>query len=179
MRTDLLLLAPPDARAYGRGSRSITHAMPPLGLACINGYVKSKGYETRLIDMAVQGTTEAAVVEQVVRLHPRFVGITAATTQIMAAVELAQSIKRATPDVVTVLGGPHPSALPELTASYPGVDGVVAGEGEVPMRELLAGHPWEDIPGLAWADSGVVRSNPRPPLIADLNALQYVFVVVE
>ncbi len=170
MKTDLFLLAP-DARAYGRGSHRITHAMPPLGLACINGLVKANGFETCFVDMAVQDATEAALVEQVARVHPRFVGITAVTTQIMAAVQLAQSIKRTAPDVVTVLGGPHPSALPELTASYPGVDVVVAGEGEMPMLELLAGHRWEEISGLAWTHNGVVRSTPRPPLIADLDAL--------
>ncbi len=168
---DIVLVTPRSDRAFGRGGRRIKHAMPMLGLACINGVLRSKGHRTRLIDLAVGVTDENDLLDCVLTEHPRFVGITAVTAQIRSAVKLAQAIKQVDPRVVTVLGGPHPSALPELAVSYPDVDLVISGEGELPLSELLDGRPYDRIPGLTWLDDGLVRSNPRPPALPDLDAL--------
>ena len=171
MRVDAYLVCPHYGQPYGQGGQRIKHGGAPLGMACINGMIKSKGYRTRFIDLDFSDLSEAELIEQVVTDRPRVVGLTAVTTQIMSAVRIAQAIKLAAPEVTTVLGGPHPSALPELTASYPGVDLVISGEGELPVLDLLEGRPYDEIPGLTWTDNGVVRSNPRGPLIADLDAM--------
>ncbi len=171
MNKDIFLVSPPYGRAYGRAHRRIRHALPPLGLACINGVLKSSGYRTRFMDLVFADVPDKNLLDHLAADRPRFVGITASTTQIMSAVRIAQAVKEADPDVLTVLGGPHPSALPELTASYPGVDLVVSGEGEEPMLDLMKGKPYEKIPGLTWSHRGVIRSNPRPPPITDLDGL--------
>ncbi len=171
MRADIFLVSPSYGRAYGGDRRRVKHGLPPLGLACINGMIKARGYRTRFVDLAFSDWTEADFVEHVKRDRPRFVGITSVTTQIMAAVRIAQAIKKAAGEVLTVLGGPHPSALPELTASYPGVDLVVSGEGEWPLLQLLQGERYERIPGLTWTDNTTPRSNPRGPLITNLDAM--------
>jgi len=171
MKADIYLVCPPYGRPYGDGRRPIKHGGAPLGLACINGWLKSKGYATRIIDLAFSEWTEADLLEHIVAERPRFVGLAAVTTQIISAVRVAQAIKQAAPEVVTVLGGPHPSALPELTASYPGVDVVASGEGELPLLELLQGRPFHEVGGLTWTDNGVIRTNPRLPLLNDLDAM--------
>lgn len=168
--TDVFLISPPYGRSYGT-ARRLRHGLPPLGLASINAFIKSKGYRTRFIDLAFSDHSDEDVVAEIVRQRPRLVGITAVTTQIMAAVSLAQQIKHAAPETTTILGGPHPSALPEPTAACPGVDVVVNGEGEIAMIDLLEGGRFEDTPGLAWAEDGVVRSTGSRPTIPDLNAL--------
>lgn len=169
--TDVFLISPPYGRSYGNSRRRQRHGLPPLGLASINAFLKSKGYSTRFIDLAFSDLSDADVVAQIVREQPRLVGITAVTTQIMGAVSLAQQVKRAAPQTMTVLGGPHPSALPELTAACPGVDAVVSGEGEYAMLDLLEGRAFEDCPGFAWVEDGAVRSTGTRPSIPDLDAL--------
>jgi len=170
-KADAFLVSPGYGRSYGDGQRRIRHGLPSLGLACINGLLKSNGYRTRFIDLACSDWTEPGLIGCVAAERPRFVGITAVTTQIMSAVRIAQAVKRASPRTATVLGGPHPSALPDLTASYPGVDYVVSGEGERPMLDLLEGRKAAEIAGLTWTEDGTVRSNPRRPPIMDLDSM--------
>lgn len=60
-----------------------------------------------------------------------------------------------------------------------GADAVVLGEGEVTTRELIdhwsglarAQAEWTDIPGIVHAREGTVRSNPKRPVMRDLDAL--------
>jgi len=50
-----------------------------------------------------------------------------------------------------IAGGHHVTALPELTLQkIPDLNGVVCGEGEMPMLYLAQGRPPEEIPGLWW-----------------------------
>lgn len=167
--TDVFLVSPPYGSSYGKGSRRQKHGLPPLGLASINSYVKSKGYSTRFIDLAFCDLSDEDVAQLVKREKPRAVGITAVTTQIIPAVRLAQCIKRTAPQVLIVLGGPHPAALPELTIQYPGVDLVVAGEGELAMCEILEGRSYGDIPGLCWIEEGTTRRNEQREPLAPLD----------
>ena len=53
------------------------------------------------------------------------------------ALSLAARLKKLNPDVITVFGGAHPSALPEMVLYNPLVDIVVQGEGELPMLEIV------------------------------------------
>ncbi|HET7824903.1 MAG TPA: radical SAM protein [Anaeromyxobacter sp.] len=84
------------------------------------------------------------------------------------------------PGVVTLAGGPHPTALPEETLHLFGarLDYVIRGEGEDGFRRLLdalaAGSPGPEalaaVPGLAWRGAdGAVRRNPTA--VTDLETL--------
>jgi radical SAM superfamily enzyme YgiQ (UPF0313 family) len=70
-------------------------------------------------------------------VQPAVVGITANTTQITAAWRDAELV-RSTSDAQIVLGGPHPTSLPEESAAKPFIDVVVRGEGEATWLDLLA-----------------------------------------
>jgi radical SAM superfamily enzyme YgiQ (UPF0313 family) len=73
-----------------------------------------------------------------------------------------------------VLGGIHPTLFPSVIED-PAVDIVCRGEGERPFRELMnaviAGRPYDELPGL-WVKTpnGVSRNKPMPAL-DDLDEL--------
>jgi radical SAM superfamily enzyme YgiQ (UPF0313 family) len=80
-------------------------------------------------------------------------------------------IRAELPGVVTVAGGPHPTALPAETFGLFGdaLDYLILGEGEDGFRALLdvlaSGRPTAEalaaVPGLAWRDpDGALRRNP-------------------
>jgi radical SAM superfamily enzyme YgiQ (UPF0313 family) len=79
--------------------------------------------------------------------------------------EIIRAIKRAYPDLVIVLGGEHPTALPEyVLRDCPEVDCVVVGEGELILLEFLWRHfgklERSGLPGLAYLDeSGAFVQN--------------------
>ena len=63
--------------------------------------------------------------------------------------------------VFTVVGGRWASTHAELVfAQCPGVDVVVLGDGEETIRDLATARSLAEVEGIAWRDSGVVRTNP-------------------
>ena len=104
--------------------------------------------------------------------HPvDLVGISTMTGAYNNALRLAEIAKRA--DAYVVMGGYHPTALPEEVLTSPHVDAVVIGEGDETFRELAVRGPSKDVAGMAFRENGgVVRTEPRP-LIADLDSLPF------
>ena len=97
--------------------------------------------------------------------------------QIPAAVVIARRLRQLWPEVRVIFGG---AACAEeqgegLLASFPVVDVACAGEGEPVIeplvRALMSGKSLAEVPGIAWRDGDVVRRNPSPPLLRDLDSL--------
>ena len=67
-----------------------------------------------------------------------------------------------------VLGGWHPSLLPDQTLAAEFVDVVVVGQGEEALldvvRRLEAGESLEGIPGVGYKEDGRIRFNPARAL---------------
>ncbi|NOZ19803.1 MAG: B12-binding domain-containing radical SAM protein, partial [Planctomycetes bacterium] len=99
------------------------------------------------------------------------VGISAMTGAYNNALRLAEIAKRS--GAYVVMGGYHPTALPEEVLKSPYVDSVLIGEGERTFRELVMRGPSREVAGMVIKDNGgLVRTEPRP-LIADLDALPH------
>ncbi len=79
--------------------------------------------------------------------EPKFVGITATTLQIDNAYKIARAIKEVFPNSRVVLGGHHPTALPEEVIKTKKVDVVVKGDGEATVKEILDSKPLNEIDG--------------------------------
>jgi radical SAM superfamily enzyme YgiQ (UPF0313 family) len=78
---------------------------------------------------------------------------------------VAQAIRDAQLPTKTIMLGNHPSALPDRTLREEPVDFVCDGEGPLTIEGLLEGVPLIGIPGLVWNDEGLIRQNPRAPLL--------------
>lgn len=81
------------------------------------------------------------------------------------AIRTAQVVKARLPEARIVLGGHHPSALPESVVAADAVDFVIRGEGEVAMpllaKALAEGGRMDAIPGLVSRDkNGTIQINP-------------------
>ena len=73
------------------------------------------------------------------------------------ALKTAQIVKAHHPDCKIVVGGHHPTALPERVMESSAVDFVMRGEGEVSMallaKALRHGRGYDEIPGLVYRKS--------------------------
>jgi radical SAM superfamily enzyme YgiQ (UPF0313 family) len=81
------------------------------------------------------------------------------------AMRTAQVVRACLPEAKIVLGGHHPSALPESAMVSDAVDFVIRGEGEVAMpllaKGLAEGSQLDSIPGLVFrSDDGSLKINP-------------------
>jgi radical SAM superfamily enzyme YgiQ (UPF0313 family) len=87
------------------------------------------------------------------------------TPYVQEAIHTAEVVKKALPDCSIVMGGHHPSALPESVMTSAAVDFAIRGEGEVAMPRLagalLEGSRYDSIPGLVFRrKNGTLQINP-------------------
>jgi anaerobic magnesium-protoporphyrin IX monomethyl ester cyclase len=104
---------------------------------------------------------------------PDVVGITCNSGNMDTVRLLVKRLK--TFQVPVILGGSHPTVLPEQSIRYSGADLVAIGEGELTLARVMDylsgnGEP-SMIPSLAWKRNAKVVVNPRGELIRDINDL--------
>lgn len=174
----LLLIQAPYLDDYGP-MRKAAGTYFPLGLGYIAAMVEQDGHQVDLLDPNVQEVPIAEIAARVAASPPLLVGISFMTPQFFRVKEICQRIKEAALQVPIILGGAHPSVMPEETLlGIPEADYAVAGEGEEIMRRIMRalvnGHPIpEDIDGLARRRDGeVVFHGPRQS-IANLDTLPF------
>ena len=137
-----------------------------VGLAYLAAMLRrDPDFQVRVVDARLERLRNDEVLARAQEFAPDVVGLTAFTNEVRAAARVARGIKRATPEVVTVLGGSHVSALPEATLEeFPEFDVGVVGEGEHTLdalvRALAQRAPLGAIPGLVFRHGG------RPHLTA-------------
>lgn len=114
------------------------NVMPPLGLCYLAAACREKGLKTEILDAPAEGIGILQAKERILRKRPRVVGITATTLSIVNAARIAEAVKCDAKEIITVIGGPHISALPESTlARYRYFDFGVIGEGELTVIDLV------------------------------------------
>lgn len=91
------------------------------------------------------------------------------------ALSTAAAVKKACPQATVVIGGHHPTALPEILMQHPAVDYILRGDGETGLpllaRALRSGTPPDGIPGLVRrGPDGHLDQNP-PVFTVDLDRL--------
>ncbi|NTW52339.1 MAG: radical SAM protein [Chlorobiaceae bacterium] len=72
-----------------------------------------------------------------------------------------------------VMGGFHPTSLPEEVLALDCVDLIAIGEGEATFRELVQNGPSRDIKGLAWRENGQTVYTGMRELIMDVDSIRY------
>ncbi len=149
-------------------------AAPPLALIHLAAPLVAAGHEVRIVDSAVEGDPERAVLEATDGACA--LGVSMVTgPMITQGVSVAAAVRAARPDLPIVAGGWHPSILPEQTLRSPLFDAVVKGQGEVTLAEIV--ERWNegerDLEGVAGSffkrGADVVANPPRG--YTDINAL--------
>lgn len=189
----ILLVRPPGRRFPGQVEPT---AGLPLGCLYIAAMLEAAEYEVSVLDCQLYadehpswkwgdremfGFPWSEVEREIQRCSPDLVGISNQfTVQIDSAVEVAEIVKHIDPNIVTVLGGNHASALPrtffDLTNS---IDIVCMGEGERRLLDVICCFEgrkrFEDIKGITFRKDGMVVVNEQGPYLTtqDLNALPF------
>ena len=127
----ILLVNPPWViRHRANVWRSVASVMPPLGLAWLAAVLERAGHEVLLLDAHAEQLVPDDVVPWIRARGPfDLVGLTATTPLIGNALEIARQVKAQWPETRIVLGGVHPTVLPEEVLAAPAVDLVVRRRG--------------------------------------------------
>lgn len=109
----------------------------------------------------------------VVAENPDLVGITCNSGNMDAVALLVRRLKRL--GLPVILGGSHPTVLPEQSIRYTSADMAAIGEGELTLVRILdalsRGGSLAEIPSLAWQNAGDIVVNPRGKLIDSIDSL--------
>ncbi len=169
--TRVLLIQPPWYLRRGNVWKDIGSCMPPRGIAQIASVLEARGISVRILDAQAERTPPPQVAAALGSERYDFIGITATTLLIRSAMEIARDLKKRQPSATLVLGGVHPTVLPEEVLACPSVDYVVRGEGEQTFLELVQGRAPEKIDGLSYRRDGAVVHNRERALLPDLDSL--------
>jgi anaerobic magnesium-protoporphyrin IX monomethyl ester cyclase len=152
------------------GEKKITSfKYPPMGLLALGAYIKEKGFEVKLIDASIDNLSIQQIVEKVT--SDCIVGISSMSVNINASFAIARALKAKNSAIKVILGGIHPTVMPEHVLSEPCVDLVVMGEGELTFGEILEGRRFGEIEGIAFRNGEQIIINKRRGLIKDLDTL--------
>jgi radical SAM superfamily enzyme YgiQ (UPF0313 family) len=168
MRYPRALLVTPDAPGrYFGGVR------PPVGIGYVEEFIAAHGIATSALDMTA-GHGRRRLMRKIRQDDPAIVGFTLMTYQYAHAYSLMQEVKERFPKIKIIVGGPHVSALEgEVLQQCRVIDYAVAGEGEIPMRDLCLGAPEGRIPGLHYRSNGELKSGGPRRLVEDLDTLPF------
>jgi anaerobic magnesium-protoporphyrin IX monomethyl ester cyclase len=164
----------------------------PLGLLYIAAVLDKAGYKAEILDAFITdfsfrkigdiievGMPYGRIMEEIRRRKPDIVGVTNPfTCQVENAIRVADIVKEIDPNILTVVGGPHVTAVPvEFVDEAKNVDIAVIGEGEHTMLDIarfFEGYKKiSDVQGIAYRKDGTVVMNSPRPFIKDLDELPY------
>jgi len=155
---------------------AVANRMAPIGILSIAAFLERHGHEVFVYDClgpdAVRGGE--ADVAQILALRPELVGFSATTSGFLDGCRMASLVKKARPEIVTVFGGVHISAIgAPLLERHAEIDYLCMGEGEVTLSELTDGREPKTIDGLAWRSGDRVVANRPRDLVRDLDSLPF------
>jgi anaerobic magnesium-protoporphyrin IX monomethyl ester cyclase len=169
----ILLVNPPYAYAYGK-MKTLIPSYPPIGLAYLASVLKN--HEVSILDMSVSRMDKKKFKNYVKSGNFDVIMFTATTPTINTVGNLCKIVKECNENITTIVGGSHPSALPERTLKEnEAIDIIVIGEGEKTVEELVShlskNKKLNKVKGICYRkDSKIVRTATRP-FITELDSL--------
>jgi len=161
-----------------------------IGVEHLSSYLKSKGHEVELVFDPGLGNnfflnlpvlnkfiTDDLILKKAKKFKPDILAFSIITNLYPIVKEMAKKLKKAL-NVPVIVGGIHPTSIPEYVIEEDWVDILCIGEGEEPFEELLDKMEKKEsilnIRNLWVKDSeGEIHKNPLRPLIKDLNILPF------
>jgi magnesium-protoporphyrin IX monomethyl ester (oxidative) cyclase len=156
----------------GRHGLSYAFDLIPTGLEYLAAVIESEVDEVTIVDLEMERRPFNEVFnELLISMNPDLVGISMSATDHSEGLEIARLAKDK--GAATMLGGYHPTAIPDELLSQPQVDLVVRGEGELTMRELVIKGSPKEVQGISYKDGGQIVHNPDREFIEDLDSLPF------
>jgi anaerobic magnesium-protoporphyrin IX monomethyl ester cyclase len=154
---------------------------PPLGLLQLAAFLESKvkDVEIEVLDCQAKGLDWRGLEKHMESFDPDVVAVSGlATCNTYTAVRTLEAAKRVKPNVLTVTGGQHFTALAqESLENYSEIDVIVRGEGEQTLVDLIQAlgekAPFSRVKGISFRLNEEIRHNPPQPQIGNMDNLPF------
>jgi len=171
----VLLIVPPFSHEQRFGKvRTAASDYHSLGLAYLAQQVRTLGHRVSVLECEANRLSITDVEAFLTDMPVDLIGMQTFNHNWDACLEVSRVAKRIQPTARVVMGGLHATMFPEEVLGADGVDFVVVGEGEGPLRSLLeileGKQQLNGIPGLCYRDgSGALVINKAAPQIKVLD----------
>jgi magnesium-protoporphyrin IX monomethyl ester (oxidative) cyclase len=165
----------------------------PLGLCYIAAVLEKNNYDVEIIDCVIEdfkniehvdkgifrvGLSWNKLKKKIRKSNPDVVGVSCSfTIQSFDAFKVAEITKQVDSDIKVVMGGVHPSALPNEVLKDKNVDYVIIGEGEYSFLELIQtlerGKSPSKIDGIGFKSGKHIKINPKTRFIKNIDELPF------
>ena len=171
---NVLLIRPPDPLQHLR----LLSRTRPMNLAYLAAYLRQHGIRVKIIDYETTVFDERSFSRILEQDSYSILGVSCTTPTIVSGSKICAIAKIRCPEIATVVGGPHASALPEQTLEqFPAFDYLAFGEGEETLFQLCCAIRDRNVPkhieGLAFRTQKTIIKNPARKLIKDLDTIPF------
>ncbi len=163
----ILLVIPPS---------SALTVTPPIGPGYLVSVLRENNLDAGILDAQKQSLSAEKTLDKICAIKPDVLGISVLTSNYPGAKKISVGVKKLLPNTKIVLGGPHPSALPEATLKEIPADFLIRGEGEYSFLELIKflesgrGNP-SLIENLCYRENGRIKTAPCVIQVKDLDKI--------
>ncbi|EKQ54140.1 MAG: Fe-S oxidoreductase [Methanobacterium sp. Maddingley MBC34] len=173
----VLFVEPPKVFWFVMGE----YMPPPLGILQLAAYLEYRNdkWDIEVLDSQAMNYGWSKLQRHIESTNPDIVVSSAlATCNTFTVLRTLEIVKKVNPDIKTVVGGQHFTALAdESLKKYPEIDFVVRGEGEVTLYELVKSLDEKtsplDVKGLSFRNNDKIIHNPPRPFISNLDDLPF------
>lgn len=168
----VLLLYPPCFYARPKDE---DHKVMPIGLYYIGAYLLEKGFEVSLVNGYELENSPQALEHLLKKELPDVVGFSVYNANRVNALNWAKWIKELLPSTTTIFGGVAATFMSEYFLSFPQVDFVLRGEGEISFYELLTAlkekRDFTQVKGIGFKKGEEIVFTQEREFIEDLDSL--------
>jgi len=155
----IILIRPPNT-SFGE-FKKIGGMQHPINLVYLSTYLSHADVEVEIMDLEVESQDELLNLK---RKNPDVVGITAVTPNMPSAAEIAEKAKDSGAKVI--LGGVHPTVMPEKSLCETSADIVIRGEGEITLKHVVErlrdNSDLRGVEGISYkTEEGIFHNKPR------------------
>jgi magnesium-protoporphyrin IX monomethyl ester (oxidative) cyclase len=165
---------------------------PPLGLAYLAAVLKDD-FEVKVLDALAEGYNNEEYVnslhlryglsfvdikKKIIDFSPDIICVSCLfSAQVENVHKICRLAKESNNKIITIVGGGHPSAVPEQMLQDLNIDFVVLGEGETTLRKLLENIELRkdicEIQGIAFRMNGRIKINFKKKFEENLDSLPF------
>ena len=115
-KIDIVLVKPGGRlNLFGKLAPGLSGFAPPLDIGLVSAFLRENGFEIRVIDADAEFLTPMETAEKIKAFNPVLTGIFAHTIRMEHAGLTIKELRKIAPDLKILMGGRHPSSLPEKT----------------------------------------------------------------
>lgn len=169
MHPEVLLFYPPGLQCH----------TPPLGLAYLAAVLEKNNINVNIFDASVENLSLKETIAKITKINPKIIGITTMSEYYYIVAKINYILKHINPEVKIVLGGAHPTMVPDQVKMNGVVDYLVRGEGEYPFLKVCEyilkrkDYDLTEINNISFMKDDKIIHNPIGGFIQNLDELPF------